>query len=175
MTLLAPWYQKFIIKGKPTTKKGFMNEEYFAKLTHLFPSNLSGKRVLDLGCNAGFISFKLANLGAKVVGFDKDEHYIDQANYVMRANGAKKVKFLLLDVESLLLPAYRPDLVVALSIIYHLSNPEEMIKKLCQLPCNIIASFRLSNFDLYTSIFKSFNKHPVDFASYGRKRAALFR
>lgn len=47
-------------------------------------SDLSGKRVLDLGCNVGFYSFSLAKRGAYVTGIDLRREYIEIASKVSR-------------------------------------------------------------------------------------------
>ena len=52
-----------------------------------------GKRVLDLGCNAGAISFEIRELGAKeVLGIDIDEVLIQKARGVMGA--VERVEFV---------------------------------------------------------------------------------
>lgn len=169
---LNPWYQQFEIKGVKTTNPGFMNERAFGKISSLLPRGLTRKIVLDLGCNAGFVSFKVAGLGAKVYGFDKDEHYIDQANFVMKHSSVPKVRFIIGDVESLAINAYSPKLIIALSIIYHLSNPEAFINKLCNEHCDLLVSFRLSNYKDYLDYFSRKVTSTVD---YGRKRAFFFK
>lgn len=172
---LHPWYQKFTIGKESTTAKGLMNDEFFDKILRLFPKNLANKLILDLACNAGLASFRLAGLGAKVIGFDKSEHYIDQANFIMKTLNKPKVFFVISDIENLMISNYSPDIVLLLSSIYHLKDPKAMIKKVCQEPTDIIISFRLSNYDQYMKIFKSYGRSSSGEVNYGRKRAVLFR
>ena len=45
-----------------------------------FPASFKGKRVLDIGCNAGFYSMAATLRGAKrVLGIDHQQEYVDQA------------------------------------------------------------------------------------------------
>lgn len=170
---LSPWYQQFTIDGDKTTAVGLMNDDYFSKIRPLFPEELTGKKVLDLACNAGLVSFSLAKLGAKVIGFDNNEKYIDQANFVMVTTDVPKVKFIKMDIEKLRTSFYSPNIIVVLSAIYHLSKPTEFIKGLSIV--DVVASFRLPLYNTYTEIFKKFGYDIVAEADYGRKRAALFR
>ena len=169
------WYQQFIIDGKPTTNRPFMTDEYFNQLRPLFPDDLSDKKVLDLACNAGLVSFNLAKLGAKVIGVDKDKQYIDQAHYVMSKLDVPKVEFIISDLEDLPIDDYPSDIILMLSTIYHLNNPKAMIEKVCNQPSDIVASFRLNNYDKYIGMFKDYGRTVVKETTYARKRAALLR
>ncbi len=49
------------------------------------PFSLKGKRVLDIGCNAGLFINEVAQRGAReVVGVEKDDHYFEQAQFVAK-------------------------------------------------------------------------------------------
>lgn len=55
----------------------------------------SGKEVLDLGCNAGFVAFLVASLGAsRVVAVDIDPHLISQALRRLRSLKAARLSAL---------------------------------------------------------------------------------
>jgi len=152
-----------------------MNKSYFNALRPLLPTNLHNKVVLDLACNAGFVSFELAKLGAKVTAFDISETYIDQANLVMCRIEVPRVHFIIMDIEKLEPSFYLPDLILLLSCLYHLKDPKAMIKKVCNTSADVIASFRLNNYDKFISLFNQFGRTPSATANYGRKKAALFR
>ena len=53
------------------------------------PTDLRGWRALDIGCNAGFYSFALADRGADVLGIDSDEHYLAQARWAAEVTGRR--------------------------------------------------------------------------------------
>lgn len=50
--------------------------------------------VLDLGCNSGQISFKIAKKVTKVIGFEIDERLIKTAQASLKKNNIKNVEFL---------------------------------------------------------------------------------
>ena len=49
------------------------------------PADLTGRSVLDIGCNAGFYSFEMKRRGAaRVLGVDSNPRYLDQARFAAR-------------------------------------------------------------------------------------------
>src|SRR5690606_1041782 len=82
-----------------------------------------GKRVLDIGCNAGFYSFELAKRGAHVLGIDVNDHYLRQARWAADVLGlAGQVAFRRTTVyEAADLGAF--DLVLFMGVFYHLRYP----------------------------------------------------
>ena len=172
------WYQRFVIDGKPTTKVGFMNDRYYNKIEPLLPTNLSEKHVIDLCCNAGFVSFKLAEKGAHVIGVECDLKFYNQALYIRSIPGLFNTSpvptFINKDVEDFNFEDYSPDLVLALSCIYHLSNPSLMVSRLSSLNAVIIASFRQNNLDKYLDLFSKQGLVPTKVNTYGRKTAVRF-
>jgi tRNA (mo5U34)-methyltransferase len=77
---LAPWFHTFIIDGintKPEVSHPWSSHypaNLWAMIERLIPFHLEGKRVLDIGCNAGYISFELAKMGAKVTAVDLQQN-----------------------------------------------------------------------------------------------------
>ncbi len=55
---------------------------------------LAGKRVLDIGCNAGFVDLSIADAAQCVVGIDVNPHVIEIARLVARFQGASNLTFL---------------------------------------------------------------------------------
>lgn len=53
-----------------------------------------GKRVLEIGCNSGFLSLQIASYAAHVVGFDIMDHLIGIAEDVSKFVGANNVNFM---------------------------------------------------------------------------------
>jgi SAM-dependent methyltransferase len=96
--------------------------------------DLQGKRVLDLGCNAGISSLYMARLGAReVVGIDSKATWApweEQANFVKKAlewrcETRYNVRFIDADMRSLgHLGLGRFDIVIALCCIYYLEDEE---------------------------------------------------
>lgn len=84
-SLLAPWFHNLRLPGGVQTAPGHPLGDYPAEAwsrvrAHL-PEDLSGWRVLDAACNAGYFCFELARMGAQVVGCDRDPHCVRQAQW----------------------------------------------------------------------------------------------
>ena len=104
---------------------------FFDALVRLCGGSLAGRRVLDLGCNAGFWSLKALEAGADfVVGVDGRQMYIDQAELVMEAKGIEPSRFRF---EQANLFAWEPgeqfDIVLCLGLLYHVARPVELLER----------------------------------------------
>ena len=77
------WYHNISLNGVPTNPANPSYPESRWKLIepHV-PRDLTGKTVLDLGCNAGYFSIKLRQRGAQVLGVDWYPEGIEQARFV---------------------------------------------------------------------------------------------
>src|SRR5690606_2032184 len=82
---LGPWFHNIELAGLPTAPDHFLgNYPYvkWRKFSHALPSDLTGKTVLDIGCNAGFYSIQMKRRGAaRVLGIDFDDKYLAQARF----------------------------------------------------------------------------------------------
>lgn len=88
------------------------------------PKDLTGWRVLDIGCNAGFYTFELAKRGAVVTGIDLDRGYLAQAAWAARQYGVEdRVTFRKMQVYELAHSDERFDLVLFMGVFYHLRYP----------------------------------------------------
>jgi SAM-dependent methyltransferase len=92
------------------------------------PKNLTGKRVLDLGCNEGFFCLEAKRRGAaEVIGIERNRKHIPLARERAAAEG--------LDIDfregnMLDLAEGEFDLVLSLSAIYYLDSPAELLKRI---------------------------------------------
>src|ERR1700736_4260904 len=80
---LGEWFHNIDLDGVPTAPNHFLGD-YPSFKWRMFesslPADLSGKTVLDVGCNAGFYSIQMKRRGAaRVVGIDSDPVYLEQA------------------------------------------------------------------------------------------------
>src|ERR1700710_3019686 len=82
---LGPWFHNLRLEGVQTAPEHFLGdypEVKFDRFRHAIPQDLTGKTVLDIGCNAGFYSLEMKRRGAaRVLGIDTDEHYLRQARF----------------------------------------------------------------------------------------------
>src|SRR4051812_39599687 len=73
---LGEWFHNIDLGGISTAPNHFLGDYPRVKwnrFAHSIPADLSGKTVLDIGCNGGFYSIEMKRRGAaRVVGIDFD-------------------------------------------------------------------------------------------------------
>jgi tRNA (mo5U34)-methyltransferase len=123
---LGDWFQNLDLCGVRTAPNHFLGDYPSFKwrsFEHAIPADLSGKTVLDIGCNAGFYSLEMKRRGAaRVVGIDSDEQYLAQARFAAEINGAD-IEFRQLDIYDVAKLQERFDLVLFMGVLYHLRHP----------------------------------------------------
>jgi tRNA (mo5U34)-methyltransferase len=126
---LGPWFQNLHLpdgrQTRPDHPLGDFPRCKWAEISPHLPADLTGWRVLDVGCNAGFFSFALAARGADVTAFDHNPFYLRQARWAaQRLDVAGRVRFEQAQVHDL---ARRDlggvDLLVFTGVFYHLRYP----------------------------------------------------
>jgi tRNA (mo5U34)-methyltransferase len=124
---LGPWFQNIRIRGIETAPDHFLGDYpafKFARFADAVPDDLTGKSVLDIGCNAGFYSFEMKRRGAaEVIGIDTDERYLNQARFAAEALGFDDVIFRNLSIYDIGALGRRFDLVIFMGVLYHLRHP----------------------------------------------------
>jgi ubiquinone/menaquinone biosynthesis C-methylase UbiE len=90
----------------------------------------AGKRVLDIGCGAGYGSAHLAQMAAHVVGLDNCAEAIAFAQAEYGSSGAT---FVVGDATHLPFEDASFDLVVSFELIEHLSQPEALLREMARV------------------------------------------
>ena len=135
------WHYEFDLGGvrTPIANPAHANRHrqrkqyFFSPLVRLCGGSLAGRRVLDLGCNAGYWSLAAIEAGADfVLGIDGRRMHIDQAELVFEAKGveAGRHRFEHADVFGLDLGEERFDIVLCLGLLYHVSKPFELMERI---------------------------------------------
>lgn len=123
---LGQWFHNLDLRGVRTAPNHFLGDYPAIKwrsFAHAIPADLSGKTVLDVGCNAGFYSIEMKRRGAeRVVGIDSDERYLAQARFAAEMCGAE-IEFRQLSVYEVAKLGERFDLVIFMGVLYHLRHP----------------------------------------------------
>src|SRR5207237_3668911 len=123
---LGPWFQNMELGGEWTAPEHFLGDyprQKFRRFAHAIPADLTGKTVLDVGCNAGFYSIEMKRRGAeRVVGIDSDQRYLEQARFAAEVCGAR-IEFKQLSVYEVAQLGERFDLVIFMGVLYHLRHP----------------------------------------------------
>jgi len=128
ITDLGPWFHNLHLPdGRQTAPDhplgDFPRFKWEELLPHL-PESLAGWTALDIGCNAGFYSFQLAQRGAQVVGIDADEHYLEQARWARSLFGLDdRVELRRQTVYDLARSNESFDLILFMGVLYHLRHP----------------------------------------------------
>lgn len=123
---LGEWFHNLDIHGVQTAPDHFLGDYpsfKWRRFEHALPTDLTGRTVLDIGCNAGFYSIQMKRRGAaRVVGIDSDSGYLAQARFAAEMNGAE-IEFRELDVYSVPQLRERFDIVLFMGVLYHLRHP----------------------------------------------------
>jgi tRNA (mo5U34)-methyltransferase len=124
---LGPWFHNLNLGGVWTAPDHFLGDYPGAKFRRFakhLPDDLSGKSVLDIGCNAGFYSIEMKRRGAeRILGIDSDERYLAQARLATEALGFEDIELVQMDVYDVAALAEKFDLVIFMGVLYHLRHP----------------------------------------------------
>ena len=126
---LGPWFHDLHLPSGHRTAPDHWLGDFpsfkWREIADSIPSDLSGARALDIGCNAGFYSFQLAARGADVLAVDLDEHYLRQARWAAsQMDPEGRVEFRQMSVYDLVDVAEEFDVVLFLGVLYHLRYPQ---------------------------------------------------
>src|SRR5829696_6752892 len=88
---LGPWFHNLDLQGVKTAPTHFLGDYpaiKWRRFAQAIPADLTGKSVLDIGCNGGFYSMEMKRRGARrVLGVDFDEEYLAQARFAADITG----------------------------------------------------------------------------------------
>jgi tRNA (mo5U34)-methyltransferase len=120
------WFHNLHLGGvqtAPAHPLGDYPRQKWLRFAHALPADLSGRTVLDIGCNAGFYSLEMKRRGAaRVVGIDSDERYLAQARFAAEVTRLE-IEFRRLSVYEVDRIGERFDLVLFMGVLYHLRHP----------------------------------------------------
>lgn len=123
---LGNWFHNINLAGVETAPNHFLGDypaNKWSTFSDAIPSDLRGKTVLDIGCNAGFYSLEMKRRGAdRVVAIDFDEAYLAQARFAAEVCEAD-IEFHLLSVYEVAELAEKFDFVLFMGVFYHLRHP----------------------------------------------------
>ena len=90
--------------------------------------DIKGKKILDVGCGDGALTYRIVKKGADVIGIDDSKKGIELAKEIFNK---KKVsaRFILADVCQMPINDNSIDYVVCSEVIEHLKEPEKMLSE----------------------------------------------
>ena len=144
------WHYRFELNGvtTPIFDQDHVNRHaqraryFFDPLVELCGGSLSGLRVLDLGCNAGYWSLLSIHHGCDfVLGIDGRQMHIDQANLVFQVNEVDPARYRftagnVFHVDVAALGGF--DVVLCLGLLYHVNKPVELFQRIAQVNTDIV-------------------------------------
>ena len=123
---LGDWFHNIDLDGVSTAPNHFLHDYpnvKWRRFQHAVPADLSGKTVLDIGCNGGFYSIEMKRRGAqRVLGIDSDDRYLAQARFAAEVRGAD-IEFLRMSVYDVAQLGETFDIVLFMGVLYHLRHP----------------------------------------------------
>lgn len=123
---LGPWFHNIDLGGVSTAPDHFLGDYpnmKWRKFADAIPADLTGKTVLDIGCNAGFYSIEMKRRGAsRVLGVDFDDVYLEQARFAAGVAEAD-IEFRKLSVYDVGALGEKFDVVIFMGVLYHLRHP----------------------------------------------------
>ena len=88
---LGDWFHNMDLGGVRTAPNHFLYDypaNKWRRFRGMVPQDLSGKSVLDIGCNGGFYSIEMKRRGAdRVLGIDFDDRYLAQSRLAAEVTG----------------------------------------------------------------------------------------
>lgn len=123
---LGPWFHNMELRGAMTAPSHFLGDYPAVKwrrFADAVPSDLTGRSVLDIGCNGGFYAMEMKRRGAaRVLAVDFDEDYLAQARFAAEVCGLD-IEFAKLSVYDVGALRERFDIVLFMGVLYHLRHP----------------------------------------------------
>jgi tRNA (mo5U34)-methyltransferase len=143
------WSYRFEFDGgisTPSFNRAMVNRHeqrrryFFESLLELAGGSLRGRRVLDLGCNAGFWSLAAVEAQADfVLGVDAKPMYIEQAELVFAAKGIEQERYRF-EQGNVLKHDFAEsfDVVLCLGLLDHIAKPVELFELIAALAPQIV-------------------------------------
>jgi tRNA (mo5U34)-methyltransferase len=169
ITALGPWFHNMWLGGIRTAPDHFLfdypNVKY-QRFRDAIPADLTGKTVLDIGCNAGFYSLEMKRRGAaRVLGIDTDDRYLAQARFAASVEQLE-IDYARMSVWEIATLGERFDLVIFMGVLYHLRHP--------LLALDLIHEHVANDLFLFQSLQRGSNEALLPAEDYDFNETAIF-
>jgi 2-polyprenyl-3-methyl-5-hydroxy-6-metoxy-1,4-benzoquinol methylase len=165
------WYQTIKFEDDVVSRGcAWCGEPAWSNMIKLLPESLEGKRVLDLGHNAGLFCVRSALMGAEAVGIDWEGwrpnwDFIEQADFVkqyfeQKHNKKFNIKYISGKMEEVLLEQDlgKFDYVYVMASIYYTKNPREIVNAISNIAENVIVRLRDGAVHTFPPLFRNHYK-----------------
>mgnify|MGYP001469292414 CR=1 FL=1 len=191
------WYQTIDIGGVKTTTLNSSDETVWEKIKTFLPHSLVGRRVLDLGCNAGLYSVKCASMGAEVIGIEASPKHQRQSVFVKECfedilDKKLNITYIFSDISKVNLSKLgKFDYVLAIAILYHIgvykfhkasessyTEQRRVIGELSGMTNKVIARFKATKptftKEYFDPIFRNVGFVPKSVIHEGKRQLVLY-
>ena len=146
----SDWMYEFELKGNFTPVENKHAVEVAAQrvsyciepLIKYYGGSLKGKKILDIGCNAGFFALKLIEAGCDYIfGVDGRQSHIDKANFVFEVKGIdkKRYDFKCGNIYNLDFKSFGEfDIVLCLGFFHHVNKQIELLEKISEVNSDLL-------------------------------------
>ena len=142
------WYQSMDL-GDGLLAQGYRDSGDFIwpRIRALLSKNLKGKRILDIGCNAGVFCIRAAQEGAEVVGIDHNAKYLAQAKFLKQYFDEldRKLPIIYINANVELIDIKKDfgsfDYVFGMAVIYHMHFISKIAKQISDITDCFIGRF----------------------------------
>jgi len=164
-----PWNHNFLLPHDVETRPGQQRSQgkNLVKWERLKPIldviGIKGKRILDMGCNEGFFSLQLSDMGGEVTGIDIDPHRIEKARFVQSVLKKPKLNFHVMDIYSKEFDILQTfDLCLCLGFLHRIPDPFSAIDRLTNKTNLIIFEWKALKFGPHNEPFAYFSPGGFD-------------
>ena len=125
--------------------------------------DVSGKRVLDIGCNEGFFSTKISTMASYVKGADIDELRIKKAKFVHSVLDPKNLDFEVMDIYSPEIQKEEKfDLCICMGFLHRVPDPFRAIAAISSLTDTILFEWKSLKHGLHDEPYAYFSQKGTD-------------
>jgi len=160
---LQNWNHNFVLPHNIETRPGAQtsygkNLVKWNRIKSLLEEmSIHGNRVLDIGCNEGFFSFKLEEYGADVLGADIDKHRIEKAQFINSVFNKTGVEFRVLSIyEQEFSELKKFDFCLCLGFLHRIPDPYTALQRLTEKTDVIILEWKALKFGPHDESFAHF-------------------
>tara|TARA_Y100001935_G_scaffold11390_1_gene8894 strand:- start:8630 stop:9454 length:825 start_codon:yes stop_codon:yes gene_type:complete len=169
-----PWNHNISLPGEIETAPGKQTShgKNLVKWGRIEPIlnliSLKGKTALDLGCNEGFFSIKLAEKGAKVLGADIDHLRIKKAKWIQSILKFENPTFKVIDIYSKEFESIdkKFDFCLCMGFIHRIPDPYTAIKAISAKTDTILFEWKALKEGPHDESFAFFSQKDIDHEDY---------
>ncbi len=139
---LAEWYEQYELVQELMLDTDFVGtlkqakewqEDFRAEMVCNLAGDVSGKAVLDIGCQYGVFSFSLAERAAHVTGLDISRKWVDRCTREADSRGLENTTFLVADAQDLPFDDGAFDMAICTEVIEHVDYAGRLLQEIFRI------------------------------------------